>query len=125
LIRCLIRAGRIVEPHQLYIITALRRRHIGLKCKSICRYGIIIHGIFLNRSPAVIDEPALELDLIVLPGIILGAGTLDIYLGAGERKGPATVDRIHIGAADCLLIPLVLRKIRAFKDQVRKVCRQL
>ena len=50
---------------------------------------------------------------------------LGVHHIEGHISANSTVDRIHIGAADCLLIPLVLRKIRAFKDQVRKVCRQL
>ena len=117
--------GILIEPGQFHIVGTLGGSHIRLEGEGVGRHGVRAQLIGLLRVAAGVHKTTLELDLVVLPGVILRGRTLDIHLGSGEGKRAAGIDGIGVVAAHHLYIALVLGQFRAVQHQVRQILRQL
>ena len=117
-------AGLVVEPHQLHVVGTLRACHVSLEGEGV-RWHAVAPQLVLGAGGAVLRESALELDLVVLPGIILGAGALHVRLGAGEGEAVPGRHRVHVPSGDRFLIALVLGQLRRLQDQIGQVLWQL
>ena len=118
-------AGILIEPGQFHIVGTFGGSHIRLEGEGFRGNGIRAQLVGLLSVAAGVHKAALELDLVVLPGIVLGGSTLHIHFSPGEGEGPAAVDRIGVIAAHGFYIALVLGQLRAVQHQVRQVLRQL
>ncbi len=123
--RCPVGAGVVVEPRQLHVVRALRGRHVRLEGEGVRGNRARTKLVGLRSTAVGGHKAALELDLVILPGIILRGRALHIRLGVLKGKAAGAVDRVGVIPGERFLISLVLRKLRPRQHQIRQILRKL